>query len=71
MEGKISAISGDITEDYKGYNGKCPSSTPACSCNNGKHPSLPTSDPHASQRKMTVKRNRQPHPNVDSALKKR
>ena len=44
MEGKISAISGDITEDYKGYNGKCPSSTPACSCNNGKHPSLPTSE---------------------------
>ena len=55
MTGKIAVISGGITEDYEYYNGKCPSGASACSCNNGKHPSLPTSDPHASQRKMTVK----------------
>ena len=55
MTGKIAVISGGITEDYEYYNGKCPSGASACSCNNGKHPSLPTSDPHSSQRKMTVK----------------
>lgn len=55
MTGKIATISGGITEDYEGYNVKCPSDASACSCNNGKHPSLPTSDLHASQQKMTVK----------------
>ena len=48
MTGKIAAISGGITEDYEGYNVKCPSGASACSFNNGKRPSLPTSDPHAS-----------------------
>ena len=43
-----SLISGDNTGSCKRdscFNGKCPSGTPACSCNNGKHPSLPTSAP--------------------------
>lgn len=48
MIGIIAAISGDITDDYVDSNGKCPSGAFACYCNNGKHPSLPTSDPHAS-----------------------
>ena len=55
MTGKIAAISGGITEDYEGYNVKCPSGASAYSCNNGKPPSLPTSDSRASQRKITVK----------------
>lgn len=53
-----SLISGDNTGSCKRdscFNGKCPSGASACSCNNGKHPSLPTSDSHASQRKITVK----------------
>ena len=55
MTGKIATISGSITEDYEGYTVKCPSGASACSCNNEKQPSLPTSAPHASQRKITVK----------------